>query len=854
MNTQTTADLVLSALQHYDLKLEPNGQYRFNSPFRPGSNSYAVRLKIDDDGEHGAWIDNVTNEGGSLYQLADMLGIPRTTQPASATTSAPTTKRGYSGLDEYAAAHYAPADAFTAAGWKATRTACPETRQLRPALEIPTTTGPRYRFTDGNNPPFKSPAGYKACWYRLAEAIAIANATEGVIVLCNGEPSTVVAQYYQVPATCITGSGEKRLPDALLSELRAAWQGPIVVALDSDKKGRDAAPGLVAQLQAVGYDATAVDMRGTDGFDLADWCGLHDKTALADLLACQVPEDPKEQFSCSDLGNARRMVAQHGADLRFVKGWDWLAWDGKRWRIDDTGEVDRRAQSTARAIYQEATDAPDHKRQALARHAIASESAGKITSMIRLAESQPEIRATPESFDANDWLLTCSNGTIDLRSGELLPHDRAHMLTKAISVAYHPQARAPQWLAFLDRIFAGNQDLIGYVQRMMGYMLTGSTGAQCMFIAHGKGANGKSVLIDVIRALLGDYARNADPSTFLAQQSERIRSDLARLAGVRFVSTVELDEGRRLSEALVKQVTGGDPITSAFKFKDEFEFMPRFKLLMATNHKPVIKGTDYAIWRRIKLIPFGVTIPEDERDEQLTDKLKTELPGILAWTVRGCLDWQRDGLNEPTDVRAATNAYRAEQDVIGQFIDECCIEGPRMQVATADLYAAYAKWCDDGGERGVNQRRFAQQMTERGVDRVRSRSGWFYIGVGLLDPNYNPPAGESETPQGEKCDPRDPRDPNSGNFTREEHTKERSGKLDHEDHEDHTSDMQPAMKRDPAYRAGIPTHRPDVNERLAREAQERAAAIERIRLGRQQMEAEAAEAAEMAAMSATDDD
>ena len=245
--TYTTADLVLSALQQYDLKQEPGGQYRFNSPSRAGSNSHAVRLTISDDGEHGAWNDHVSGDKGSLYQLADALGIPRTMQPAAT----PTTKRGYADLDAYARAHYAPASAFLDAGWKATTTQCPETRQPRPALAFATATGPRYRFIDGKNPPFKSPTGYKACWYRLAEAIA--NAHDGVIILCNGEPSVIAAQHHNVPATCITGSGEKRLPDVLLAELRAAWTGAIVVALDSDTKGRAAAPGLVAQLQAAGY-------------------------------------------------------------------------------------------------------------------------------------------------------------------------------------------------------------------------------------------------------------------------------------------------------------------------------------------------------------------------------------------------------------------------------------------------------------------------------------------------------------------------------------------------------------------------------------------------------------------------
>lgn len=778
MTTLSTADLVLAKLETYDLKQEPSGEYRCNSPFRPGSNSHAFSVKIDGP-EYGCYKDFVSDEGGSLYQLAEKLGLRDSAHTAA--PNAPSTKRVYTGLVEYAAAHYVPAEAYTEAGWSEGTYTVKATQH--PALVIPTATGKRYRLLDVADNAFRSEVGYKRSWYRFGEALDDAREHNTPLIFCNGEPSTVAAQWWGVPATCITGGGETTIPDDLLKELTLCWDGPIIVALDCDDKGRKAAPALVAQLQADGFDATAVDMKGSNGFDLADFCGLYQNEALAKLLSCLAPETlgTPEHYYETDYGNARRLVAQHGNDLRFVREWGWLAWDGRRWQIDQTGEAERRAKATALSIYQEAADAPDHRRPALARHAIASQSSGKITSMLALAESEREIRATPDDFDANDWLLTCANGTIDLRTGTLKPHDRADMLTKAIDVHYSEQAACPQFLTFLDRIFANNARLIAYVQRMIGYMLSGSTGAQCMFIAHGTGANGKSVLIEVIRALLGDYARNADPSTFMMQQSDRIRSDIARLAGVRFVSSVELDEGRRLSEALVKQVTGGDTLTARFLHKDEFEFMPRFKLLLATNHKPIIRGTDYAIWRRIRMLPFTVTIPEAERDPQLASKLKAELPGILAWAVRGCLDWQRDGLQEPDEVKAATNDYRSEMDVIGQFLDETCTIQPRARVLCAALYSAYAKWCEDGGERPINQRRFGAQMTERGFDRVRTRDGWWYHGIGLYTDRDDGP----EAPQTD-CDPCDPCDLNSRISTREEFTKEEPGKMDHMDHMDHT--------------------------------------------------------------------
>jgi P4 family phage/plasmid primase-like protien len=447
----------------------------------------------------------------------------------------------------------------------------------------------------------------------------------------------------------------------------------------------------------------------------------------------QQPAQGRSEF-CTDLGNARRLIAQHGKDIRYVQEWGWLIWNGRCWEIDQTGEIERRAKETVLNIYKEAAAAPDHRREALAKHAIASQSAARIAAMIRLAESEADVRLTPADFDTYDWLLSCANGILDLRSGRLAAPARSYLLTRAVPTAYDPHATCPLFLTFLDRIFDGKAELIAYIRRVMGYALTGSTGAQCMFVLFGNGANGKSVLLNTLRALLGDYARNAAPETFLQQQQDRIRSDLARLAGCRMVSTVELDEGRRLSEALVKQMTGGEVITARFLNKNEFEFTPHFKVLMATNHKPIIRGTDYAIWRRIRLIPFTITIPEHERDPLLSERLVAELPGILAWAVGGCLEWQAGGLQEPEEVQTATNEYRSEMDLIGQFLDDTCVHGKQMTTPCAALYAAYARWCDDSGERPVTQRRFGAQMTERGIDRMRggSAGAWSYIGIGLI--------------------------------------------------------------------------------------------------------------------------
>lgn len=323
------------------------------------------------------------------------------------------------------------------------------------------------------------------------------------------------------------------------------------------------------------------------------------------------------------------------------------------------------------------------------------------------------------------------NGTVDLRTGELRPHRREDLITRLAPVEYDPDAEAPLWEAFLRRIMDGNEDLIRFLQRAVGYSLTGDTSEQCFFLLYGTGANGKSTFLEAIRAMLGDYAQQADFGTFLVQNRDGPRNDVARLVGARFVSAVEVESGRRLSETLVKQLTGNDRVVARFLYREHFEFVPTFKLWLAANHKPVIRGADHAIWRRIKLIPFQVTIPPEDRDRQLAARLRAELPGVLAWAVRGCLEWQQYGLGEPPEVTEATNEYRAEMDPLGPFFGERCVLHPNARAYAGELYAGYAAWCEQAGERPMSQREFGLRLQERGFERriVRGRVVW--VGLGL---------------------------------------------------------------------------------------------------------------------------
>jgi putative DNA primase/helicase len=298
-------------------------------------------------------------------------------------------------------------------------------------------------------------------------------------------------------------------------------------------------------------------------------------------------------------------------------------------------------------------------------------------------------------------------------------------------------------MKFLDEILGGNGALLDYAQRVAGYSLTGDTREQCLFYFHGPGANGKTTLMETLRAGMGDYAQQADFETFLQQKNPTIRNDLARLKGARMVSAIEADATRKMAEALIKHITGGDTIIARYLHQEFFEFQPQFKIFLAANHKVSIHGTDHAIWRRIRLIPFDVTIAEDKQDRDLPRKLRVELPGILAWAVEGCLKWQREGLGMPDEVRTATEGYREEMDILSGFIGERCLIDDRLKTTAKDLYQDYLEWCHDTGEKGVSQRTFGMRLSERGLTKRRTGGGYQWLGIGLLvnEVNDNEPCG-----------------------------------------------------------------------------------------------------------------
>jgi putative DNA primase/helicase len=325
-------------------------------------------------------------------------------------------------------------------------------------------------------------------------------------------------------------------------------------------------------------------------------------------------------------------------------------------------------------------------------------------------------------MDAQPWLLNCQAGTIDLRTGALREHRRDDYLTKCTPVGWSTD-EPTLWLGFLNRIFAGNRNLIEFVRRLMGISLVGEVQEHILPILFGTGANGKSVLITTWMGMLGEYATKAPATLLMASKSKSHPTEIANLHGRRLVAASETDDGCRLSEALVKDLTGGE-ILSARRMKEDFwHFKPSHTLVLSTNHKPIIRGTDNGIWRRILFIPFNITIPKEEQDRELATKLRDELPAILHWTVAGCLDWQRNGLQPPKDVLAATSMYRDDMDVLGQFIDQCCIVAPDAEIAAGELYGRYKSWAQGRSEYVQTQTAFGSRLSERGFVNDRATRG-----------------------------------------------------------------------------------------------------------------------------------
>lgn len=413
----------------------------------------------------------------------------------------------------------------------------------------------------------------------------------------------------------------------------------------------------------------------------------------------------------------------------------WFSWSGACWARDEREHAREVAKQVARSIAHEAAARNDDDLWRVARRA---GSAGGIGAVLDVLRSAPGVVFVPADADQDPFALACANGTIDLRTGQLRPHARAELITRASSVVYDPQATAPRFVRFLKEV-QPDQDVRAYLARLIGYSAVGVVQEQVLGVFWGPGANGKSVLADIVTYALGDYARPGPSSLIVSTgHSQPHPTDVASCAGSRLVIVHETQRGANFDTSKVKLLTGADTLTARHMHQNYFTFAPTHTLVMLSNYRPSADSSDYAFWRRVHLVPFDVVIPEESRDPKLGEALRAEAPGVLRWIVDGALEWQRDGLAPPKVVREQTEQYRASEDVIGQFIEERCVKLKEASARGGDLYAAYRVWCQQTALRPVRNNDFAGELRARGFTKDEKNFGAVYRGIGLLSEEKEP--------------------------------------------------------------------------------------------------------------------
>lgn len=475
-----------------------------------------------------------------------------------------------------------------------------------------------------------------------------------------------------------------------------------------------------------------------------------------DQAAANEPQTPSQPptaavvqspgYSPADVGNAERFCDLWGEVTRYDVGRGcWMLWSGTHWEPDAKGDARNRMVKVAKHIlnvdvevhrlasrHPDDWDAIQHrklKKEGQRLHTVAALEAG-----LKLASCHPDLATLNSQFDQSPMEFNCLSGVINLATGALMPHTPQHLHTHIAPVALAPAGvECPRWMQFIDEIMCGDQELVAYLQRVVGYILTGRMDEQCFFVFYGFGSNGKSTFINTIRELMGSYAKQVEVSTFMeTNRNDGLRNDLAALAGRRFVVSPEGKQGAALDETMVKAFTGGDAISVRFLHKEFFELQPVGKIVLATNHKPVVRGTDNGIWRRMRLVPFLASFDASKADKGLAEKLKAELPAILQWAVEGAQLWQRHGLGIPQAVRKATMEYRSASDTIQTFIDERCEVSDQASEGSQAMYNAYTDWCASVGIRFPHkQAAFNQQLEERGFVRKKTSSQNVWLGVRL---------------------------------------------------------------------------------------------------------------------------
>lgn len=703
----TTGNTIIAALEtrpELEMKPEGGGRYRLNSPLRPGSNSRGFVVTIDPDGEHGTYFDHVTEDGGSLYELAERLGIT----PTGSRAAPVITKRAYDGLPDYAAAHGAPVDAFRAAGWSDV-----VTRNSRPALSFKTKTGTRYRFIDGEKPVYINERGYRRCWYGLRRAVSIAAESGQPIVICNGEASTVTAQYHGLPACAVTGGEKAHLPDDLLAELRQAYTGRVLIAFDCDKKGRTAAPELAAQFRRAGLDAAAVDLGGTDGFDLADFCKLHTDRAAEKITQCPpitpAPDKPAKGKKPTDDELAERW--QESAPRTAFGLGDWRRYRRGIWAAIPAETVKQEMKGVCQAAKGEGV----------------KPSANLVNSVSEMARL--EVFIEPERWDNRPEYLVCGNGALHIPTLTLKPHNPELYATTGVGYDYDPEAFAVNWGNFLLATFT--PEVEAFLQEFAGYALTTDTKHEIALWLYSPPGRGKSTFITGLEAMLGNRA-----GLLGLADIERSRFALQGLPGKTLVIATEQPGHYIASTDVLNAIISGEKITIDRKFRDPVEVTPKAKICWAMNELPRVSDPNSGLFRRVKVIEFNR--PVTHPDPELKAKIAGEAAGILNWALAGLKRLSERGrFAVPDEIIAATDDFKQGNDIPALFVAECCItgsdeRGEPYRVKSGQLYAAYKDWCTENGHKPQSLTTIANDWRRLGFEKEKRMDGNYWANVGLV--------------------------------------------------------------------------------------------------------------------------
>jgi putative DNA primase/helicase len=426
----------------------------------------------------------------------------------------------------------------------------------------------------------------------------------------------------------------------------------------------------------------------------------------------------------TDAGNAQRLAFLHGEHLRWSPEMGWLEYDGQRWQSTDDNRIAGYARDVAKSILEEAAASDDSSlRSTLAGWALECEKASSIRAMVYLLKSEPGIRVSSDELDSDVWLLNTPTGTLDLRTQEISPHDAGDLLTKLSGASFNPDATCPRWEKFMLEIMDGDREMVGYLRRFAGYCLTGDVKEQCFLFCSGVGANGKSVFVELLASVLGDYASPLSPSALVAKQGDSSTNELAALRGCRFAYCTEIDSAKTLDSGLLKAITGGDSFRVRYLYREFFTLRPELKLCYNSNGTPKVRDTSYGFWRRCKHVPFNVSFPPDRRDDRLREKLLQEKDGILNWALSGLREWMSDGLKEPVIVSAATREYQDDQSVVRSFLEERTQRVRGCSLSLAMLHEDFLVWSKRNAEKPLSNKALGKEIESLGYVKIPGRKG-----------------------------------------------------------------------------------------------------------------------------------